>query len=91
MEVRFYATLRDIVGGRTVEVDLKAGATVRDLLARLFEQFPDLEPRVVDETGELRRAVNVFVNGRSVRYLEGLDTELQLHDELAIFPPVAGG
>jgi molybdopterin synthase sulfur carrier subunit len=91
MEVRFYATLRDIVGGRSVEVDLGPGAVVRDLLARLFEQYPALEPRVVDEAGELRHAVNIFVNGRSVRFLGGLDTELQSQDELTIFPPVAGG
>ena len=91
MEVRFYATLRDIVGGRAVEVELQSGGTVRGLLTRLFEQHPDLQSRVVDEAGEIRRAVNVFVNGRSIRYLNGLDTELRPDDELAIFPPVAGG
>lgn len=51
MEVRFYATLRDIVGGRTVEVDLEAGTTVRELLERLFERFPELKPRLLDEAG----------------------------------------
>lgn len=91
MEVRFYATLRDIVGGRSVEVELEAGATMQELLHRLFEQFPKLKPRVIDEDGELRHAVNIFVNGRSIRFLEGLDTELQPDDDLSIFPPVAGG
>ncbi len=91
MEVRFYATLRDVVGSRSVEVELGPGATVRELLTRLFERFPNLEPRLLDEAGELRRSVNVFVNGRSVPHLEGLDTQLQPNDEVSIFPPVAGG
>lgn len=91
MEVRFYATLRDVVGSRSVEVELRPGATVRELLTRLFEQFPNLEPRLLDEAGELRRSVNVFVNGRGVPHLEGLDTKLQPDDEVSIFPPVAGG
>lgn len=91
MEVRFYATLRDIVGGRSVDVNLEPGATVGELLARLFERFPDLEPRLLDEAGELRRSVNVFVNGRGVPHLDGLNTKLQPQDEISIFPPVAGG
>lgn len=91
MEVRFYATLRDVVGGRSVEVELGNGATVNKMLSRLFEQFPDLEPRVLDESGELRPAVNIFVNGRSTHHLEGLDTKLLPDDDLTMFPPVGGG
>lgn len=90
MEVRFYATLRDIVGGRSVEVELDAGDTVNGMLERLFERYPDLEPEILDN-GELRHAVNIFVNGRSVRYLDGLDTKLSLDEDVTIFPPVAGG
>lgn len=90
MEVRFYATLRDIVGGRSVEVDLEEGDTVNDMLARLFERYPGLEPEILED-GELRHAVNIFIDGRSVRYLDGLKTDLALDEEVTIFPPVAGG
>ncbi len=91
MEVRFYATLRDVVGGRSVEVELENGATVNEMLSRLFERFPDLEPLVLDESGELQPAVNIFINGRSVRYLNGFNTELSPDVDVSIFPPVAGG
>ena len=91
MNVRFYATLRDVVGARSAEVAVPKDSTVRDLLDSLFADYPNLKPRVLEESGQLRRAVNVFVNGRSVRFLSGLDTELSPEDDIAIFPPVAGG
>lgn len=91
MRVRFYATLREVVGVPWVEVPVSPGGTVRTMLDRLFVEYPPLEPKVLDESGELRRAVNIFVDGRSVRFLQGLDTELAADDDVAVFPPVAGG
>lgn len=91
MKVRFYATLREVVGRRSVQVSGSQAGTVRTLLDSLFAEHPSLEPRVLNESGELRRAVNIFVNGRSVRFLQGLDTQLSPNDDIAIFPPVAGG
>jgi molybdopterin synthase sulfur carrier subunit len=91
MKVRFYATLREVVGARSVDVDVPPGMPVSAVLERLFDQHPTLEPKILDAGGGLRRAVNIFVNGRSVRFLQGLDTELAPDDDLAIFPPVAGG
>ena len=54
-------------------------------------QYPGLKDRLCDESGELRRFVNVFVNGEDVRFLSGLETPLKAGDEVSIVPAVAGG
>ena len=54
-------------------------------------QYPGLKERICDETGELRRFVNVYVNGEDVRFLSGLQTTLEPGAEVSIVPAVAGG
>jgi sulfur-carrier protein len=92
MRVIFYATLRQVVGGRVVEIDGTQERTVQGLLDELIARYPALGPHLVDEQGNLWRHVHVMVNGRDAPYLEyGLDTRLQPGDTLDIFPPVGGG
>jgi molybdopterin synthase sulfur carrier subunit len=91
MRIRLYATLRQTVGQRDVDIPVEAGDTVRTVLERLLSRYPDLRPRILDEAGEPQRAVNLFLNGRMIDYLDNLNTPVQDGDELAIFPPVAGG
>lgn len=92
MEVGFYATLRPIVGRTRVEVPLASGATVRALLEALFARWPALRPALLSDDGRLARGVNVFVDGRSVRWLpDGLDTPLADVQQVDLFPAVAGG
>ena len=91
MKVRVYATMRQIVGAKEVEVGGGAGDTVQDVLHRLLAAHPDLEERILDSEGHLQPAVSVFVRGRSIKFLGGLDTVLEEGDHLALFPPVAGG
>jgi molybdopterin synthase sulfur carrier subunit len=52
---------------------------------------PGLKERLCDESGELRRFVNIYVNGEDVRFLDGLATHLKENDEISIVPAVAGG
>ena len=75
-------------GQRRVEV---AGPTVGKVLAALGQTHPGVGQRVLDEQGILRRHVNVFVNGESIRYLDGVDTPVGDADEVWILPAVSGG
>lgn len=90
MEVRFYATLRPLVGGRSVVID-DACDTVGAALDALVTRFPDLRERLLADDGAVRPFVAVMVNGRDIRHLQALDTPLPPGCELDIFPPVAGG
>jgi len=89
--VRLYAGLREAAGQRDFEVDLPAGAVIGEMLKRLITLRPKLAGKLLDENGSVPRYVAVFVNGRDIRHLNGLETPVQPQDEIAIFPPVAGG
>ena len=92
MRVRFYATFRPIVGGKEQELDLAPGASVQQLVDAILERWPALREHLLDEDGSLSRRVNVFVDGRGVRWLpEGLATELHEAHQVDVFPAVAGG
>ena len=91
MRVSFYATLRPIVGQRSVDLPVNAGATVQELVDALAARWPGLSEHLFDEAGGLSRRVNVFVEGRNIRWLVGLATPLEPDQVVDIFPPVAGG
>lgn len=74
---------KDIVPGE--------GANLAEVINGLEAQFPGLKERLCDETGELRRFVNVYINGEDVRFAQGLETPLSGNDEVSIVPAVAGG
>lgn len=66
-------------------------STVGEALTALDAQFPGIRERICDADGRLRRFVSVFVNGRDVRSLQGLETPLREGDEVGIIPAMAGG
>ena len=87
--VRIPSPLRQITGGQDkVEVE---GSTLTDAVAELERQFPGIRERLLDESGELRHFVNIYVNGEDVQFLQGLETEVKTGDEVSIVPAVAGG
>lgn len=87
--VRIPTPLRSLTAGNA-EVQAK-GEAVRDLVEDLERQFPGLRERLVDEGGELRRFINVYVNQEDIRFLQGAETTLKDGDEVAIVPAIAGG
>lgn len=91
MEVRVYATLRPIVGGAAVQLQSGPGDSVRALLDELLGRWPALRSELFDAEGKLHNNIHVFLNGRDVRYLDGLDMEIPAGAQIRIFPPVGGG
>jgi len=87
--VRIPTTMRPLAGGSsTVKVD---GATLSEVLSNLNSSYPGFDDRLFDETGGLRKFVNVFVADDDVRYLEGLSTPVPDGETGSIIPAVAGG
>jgi molybdopterin synthase sulfur carrier subunit len=77
----------------TNEVDIVTidATTLADAFDRLEADFPGMKERLVGDDGEIRRFVNVYVNGEDVRFLDNLNTALKPSDEVSIVPAVAGG
>ncbi|MDJ1431198.1 ubiquitin-like small modifier protein 1 [Halostagnicola sp. A-GB9-2] len=91
MNWKLFADLAERAGDKHVSVDVEDDATVEDALEALLEDRPALEERVIED-GELRSQINILRNGTNVlTQEEGLETELDEDDELALFPPVSGG
>ena len=89
VRVRIPTPLRPATDGEA-ELSLEA-PTVASVLAELEARYPAIRGRLRDETGALRRFVNLYLNGEDVRFKKGLETSLKAGDELSIVPAVAGG
>jgi len=89
VQVRIPTPLRKLTGGaEAVQAD---GTSVATVVAHLDTQFPGIKDRICDEAGQVRRFVNIFVNGEDIRFLQQLATPVKAGDELSIVPAIAGG
>ena len=89
IKVRIPTPLRKLTHDEEV-VEISAdsvGAAISDLEAR----YPGIQERLLDEAGEVRRFVNVYVNEEDIRFLDNKDTALNDGDEVSIIPAIAGG
>ena len=68
-----------------------SGATISELIENLERQFPGVKSRLCDESGQVKRYVNVFVNDEEIHVLQGANTRLADKDEITIVPAMAGG
>ncbi len=89
IKVRMPTPLRPRTKGQG-EVETKAGSVV-EMIEALNGAHPGIKDRLCDETGELRRFVNIYVNEEDIRFLKGKDTPLKDGDEVSIVPAIAGG
>ncbi len=90
VKVLIPSTLRTLTNNETT-VSMETAGTIADCLNELEAKFPGIGERLRDEGGEIRRFVNIYVNGDDVRFLEGAATTLKSGDELSIVPAMAGG
>ena len=79
------------VDGKSVVVIEEPCATVGDALAALGRQAPGVLDRVIDEQGDVRIHVNVFRNGESIRFLQGLDTSIAEGNSILVLAAISGG
>ena len=87
--IRIPTPLRPLVGGeRAVQA---SGASVREVLDDLISVHEGIRPRIYDDSGALRRFVNIFLNDEDIRGQDGLETRVGDGDVLSIVPAIAGG
>ncbi|MDD2921591.1 MAG: MoaD/ThiS family protein [Anaerolineales bacterium] len=92
MKVNFYATLRPIVGKKTVELTLPANTTAIQLVRMFVKDYPAMRRELLDANENFLPHMKFFINGRQAEYLpEQMNTILQADDKVDIFPPVGGG
>jgi molybdopterin synthase sulfur carrier subunit len=92
MRVHFFATLRDIAGGKVVEFPVEEGVTAEHLLGAIVERFPLMRKELLDQDGKMYGHVHFFINGRDVQFLDrGFQTHIMPDDTVNVFPAVGGG
>jgi sulfur-carrier protein len=89
VSVRIPTILRSYTGG-AAEVSAEAG-TLREVIAGLNAEYPGVGSRILDDTGKIRRFVNVYVGDEDVRLAQGLDTLVPPGTQVSVIPAVAGG
>jgi molybdopterin synthase sulfur carrier subunit len=90
--VKFFTTLREVVGRKEEKLELPQTATVDALLRVLSKEYgKEFNNYIYDELGNVRRYLQFMVNGQSITTLQGLKTKLKEGDQIAILPPVGGG
>lgn len=89
VRVRVPTPLRKFTNGAD-EVSAE-GNTIKALMEDLERRYPGIQQRICDETGKIRRFVNVYVNGDDIRFLQNMETALKEGDSISIVPAIAGG
>lgn len=88
--MKFFATVREITGVKSVELEAE---NIRDLLHLLTQTYGSNFKETVlnNDTGELKQFFSCMINGKRIELLDGYDTVLKDNDSIALFPPVGGG
>jgi molybdopterin synthase sulfur carrier subunit len=89
VQVRIPTPLRKLTHDE--EVVETSAETVGDAITDLESRYPGLQERLLDDNGQVRRFVNVYVNEEDIRFLEDKETPLKDGDEVSIIPAIAGG
>lgn len=87
--VRIPTPLRKLTAGK--EEVSAAGRNVGEIIADLERSYPGMKERLCDDSGQVRRFVNIFQNDEDIRFLQNLETPVKESDEISIVPAIAGG
>ena len=88
-QIRIPMPLRKLTNN--IDIVTSDAPTLAEAVDRLEADYPGIKDRIVGDDGEIRRFVNIYVNGEDVRFLDNLATKLNAKDEVSIVPAVAGG
>ena len=89
VKVRIPTPLRKLTNNEEL-VEVSA-ATIDAVIGELQTRYPGIQERLLDESGAIRRFVNVYVNEEDIRFLQNQQTPLKDGDEVSIIPAIAGG
>jgi molybdopterin synthase sulfur carrier subunit len=89
VKVKIPGPMRKLVDGKD-EIYVEA-KTLKELIEKLAEINPEIKTRILDENGEVRRFINIYINNEDIRFLKGINSELKDGDEISIIPAIAGG
>jgi len=89
VKVRIPTPLRKLTNDE--ELVTVEATTIGDAITELQTKYPGIKERLVDESGEVRRFVNVYVNEEDIRFLQNKETVIKDGDEVSIIPAIAGG
>lgn len=89
--VKFFAYIRERVGTNEVVLDLNDNAKISDIISLLVDKYPGIKDLVLDEAGALKDDLLYLLNGRDIRVLHGLNTDVSDDSVFAILPPFSGG
>ena len=87
--IKIPSPLRQFTDNKSyVEVD---GLTIKEVLIKIFEQYPQIQSHILDNNGEMRNFVNIYVNGKNIKEKDNLDTSVPIDSDIRIIPAIAGG
>jgi len=87
--VRIPTPLRKLTNGQG-ELNISA-SNVKDLIEALEKNYPGMKGRLCDETGNVRKFINIFINEEDIRFKQNLQTAVKDGDDISIVPAIAGG
>jgi len=89
VKVTLFGALAKTAGEKAVEIE---ASTLKDAVDKLIERYGEkFKSRIYDEKGKVRRFVNIYINGKDIRFLNHLETQLNDGDNISIIPAVGGG
>ena len=89
IKVRVPTPLRRFTAG--IDEVVADGDSIRNVIEDLDRRHPGIRERLLDDSGELRRFVNVYLNGDDIRFLNQLNSKVKDGDDISIVPAIAGG